>query len=57
MITSNQRLSIAKCILQALHECHKHGVAHNDVKPQNIMIKHGNKCVLIDFGISGASFT
>lgn len=57
MITSNQRLAIAKCILQALHECHKHGVAHNDVKPQNIMIKHGNKCVLIDFGISGASFT
>ena len=36
----------------ALEFVHKHNRLHLDVKPQNIMIDHEGKAVLIDFGVS-----
>lgn len=38
-------------LLSALQHCHLHGVAHLDVKPENI-IWNGKQIKLIDFGVS-----
>ena len=39
--------------LRALHYCHKTiKVIHRDIKPDNIVINHNEKAVLIDFGVS-----
>lgn len=48
-------LAIALKIAITLDEIHKSGVIHKDVKPANILIRHGKgglDCVLCDFGIS-----
>ncbi len=39
-------------VLCYLHELQPKPVYHLDLKPSNIMVTHGNKLVLIDFGIS-----
>lgn len=37
--------------VQALAECHKRGVVHGDVKPENVMsLKDKSGAVLVDFG-------
>jgi serine/threonine protein kinase len=45
--------SILKQVGAALEHIHHNGVFHRDVKPENIMLRHGNdEVVLIDFGIA-----
>ena len=44
-----------KGIMEALKYIHSEGVAHRDVKPENILLKDANDLTslkLIDFGIS-----
>lgn len=45
-------LKIMKGLLQALVYLHKIGVAHSDIKPENILINDNLEIQLIDFGIS-----
>lgn len=59
-ILPNERLSkhtvtfISKAMLQAIEDCHKHGIIHRDIKPANFLIRPGRECpvALIDFGLS-----
>ncbi|MGD1951323.1 MAG: serine/threonine protein kinase [Leptolyngbyaceae cyanobacterium] len=44
-------LQYIRQIASALQTVHGQGLLHRDVKPQNIMINHGN-AILIDFGIA-----
>jgi serine/threonine protein kinase len=43
---------LAKQIVGALNACHTHGVAHLDIKPQNILIDKHGRAKLCDFGIA-----
>ncbi|KAE9455768.1 hypothetical protein C3L33_12331, partial [Rhododendron williamsianum] len=40
-------------LISALHFCHQNGVAHRDIKPQNLLLDHQEKTLKIsDFGLS-----
>ena len=45
-------LKIFKSLLDALYFLHKIGVAHGDIKPENILIDKNLNTQLIDFGLS-----
>ncbi|ODN05153.1 Serine/threonine-protein kinase mos [Orchesella cincta] len=45
-------IKISKQIALALIFCHRQGLLHLDVKPQNILVGHDNCCKLADFGSS-----
>jgi len=51
----DESISVAQCVLAALHEAHSHGVLHRDVKPANVMVNGEGSSIhatLIDFGFS-----
>ena len=48
-------LSIARQILGALGEAHRHGIVHRDLKPENVMVIRGSgppRVKVLDFGLS-----
>eukprot|EP00440_Ansanella_granifera_P017017 gb/GFBE01018486.1/.p1 GENE.gb/GFBE01018486.1/~~gb/GFBE01018486.1/.p1 ORF type:complete len:547 (+),score=63.14 gb/GFBE01018486.1/:1-1641(+) len=47
-----QALSFLRDLLSALAHIHKLGIFHRDVKPENLLVKNAEHCVLCDFGIS-----
>ena len=53
-IPTGDLLKIMKGLLQALVYLHKIGIAHADIKPENILINNNLEIQLIDFGISCA---
>lgn len=43
----------SKQLIEAINHCHRHGVIHRDIKPDNIMYEsHGDYLVLVDFDIA-----
>ena len=48
-------LAIARQILGALAEAHRHGIVHRDLKPENVMVIRGSgppRVKVLDFGLS-----
>ncbi|BGP11529.1 hypothetical protein JCM10049v2_007436 [Rhodotorula toruloides] len=39
-------------LLSAVQHLHSHGIAHNDIKPSNILLSQDDRPVLIDFGFA-----
>lgn len=48
-------LSYTQQLLSALEHCHKTGIAHRDIKPDNILIDTYGRPKLADFGLSSIS--
>jgi serine/threonine-protein kinase len=45
-------LEIARTLAAALHEAHRNGVLHRDLKPGNVLLCSAGQVKLIDFGIA-----
>ena len=44
-----------KQLIEALEYCHKQGIAHRDIKPDNILLDAGYNLKLGDFGWAGSA--
>ncbi|MBV6414218.1 MAG: Serine/threonine-protein kinase PknD [Xanthomonadales bacterium] len=51
-LPEEQARSILRQLLAALSALHGAGVAHRDLNPNNIMLEHGGRVVLLDFGLA-----
>jgi len=49
-IEAERALTLAIDLAQILHAAHEIGVVHRDVKPANLVIGHGDRVRLLDFG-------
>ena len=47
-------ITIATQVAQALAEAHRQGIAHRDIKPQNVMIARSGQVKVLDFGLAKA---
>ena len=52
MMTIDKTREIAKQLIAAIKECHEHGIAHLDIKPENVLIHSHGFIRLCDFGLS-----
>ncbi len=52
LLDVDRALDILLEILDALTSAHAHGVIHRDLKPANVLLEHGKKVVVVDFGMS-----
>jgi serine/threonine protein kinase len=51
MLSEEAVLAWAGQLLSALAYCHRQGIIHRDVKPQNVIIRPDGQAVLVDFGL------
>jgi tRNA A-37 threonylcarbamoyl transferase component Bud32 len=51
-LTLGRRLAIAATVARAVAKLHAGGIAHRDLKPDNIILRHGRQPVLIDLGLA-----
>ncbi len=49
---SQDAITYAIQIGEALHEAHGHGIVHRDVKPENIMVNTKSQIKVMDFGLA-----
>lgn len=48
-------LSIGEQLIRRIELCHRHGIIHRDIKPDNVMMGRGHlrkRCFLADFGLA-----
>lgn len=46
------RLCLFKQLVQGIHYLHSNGIAHRDIKLENLLISQGSKLKITDFGVS-----
>lgn len=46
------RLCLFKQLVQGVHYLHSHGIAHRDIKTENLLITNTSKLKITDFGVS-----
>nr|XP_004652112.2 sperm motility kinase 2B-like [Jaculus jaculus] len=51
-LQEDEARQIFKQILDAISYCHSHGIVHQDIKPDNIMVDDRGKVTVIDFGLA-----
>lgn len=54
-LSADEAVRYAVAIAGALAYAHRHGVVHNDVKPQNIIVGQDGEALLTDFGVASSS--
>ncbi len=47
-----QAAELVATVAEALHHAHKQRLVHRDIKPGNILIDHGGKPYVVDFGLA-----
>nr|WP_221462830.1 serine/threonine-protein kinase [Streptomyces olivoverticillatus] len=52
MLEPHEAAAIGAKLMDALDAAHRVGVLHRDVKPGNVLLEHGGRVVLTDFGIA-----
>ncbi|QLK85833.1 Stk1 family PASTA domain-containing Ser/Thr kinase [Staphylococcus sp. 17KM0847] len=53
-IEPKQAIHFIEQVLLGIQHAHEHGIIHRDIKPQNMMIDHGETVKIVDFGIAKA---
>ena len=51
-IPAQQLVEVARQIADALHEAHKAGVLHRDIKPGNVLLDSKGRVKILDFGLA-----
>ncbi len=51
-VPADRLVAILRQVALGTHEAHKEGVAHRDLKPQNIMIDEAGAVAILDFGLA-----
>ncbi|HEV2671695.1 MAG TPA: serine/threonine-protein kinase [Gemmatimonadales bacterium] len=57
MLPIDRAVRVATEVLDALSHAHEHGLAHRDIKPDNIVCSGESGAILVDFGIARAIAT
>lgn len=52
LIDVGRALDITLQVLEGLKSAHSQGVIHRDLKPANVLLEHGTKAIVVDFGMS-----
>jgi WD40 repeat protein/predicted Ser/Thr protein kinase len=47
-----RRLALFAALCDAVHHAHVKGVIHRDLKPGNVMVRPGDRVVVLDFGVA-----
>jgi serine/threonine protein kinase len=50
-IPEAEAVEIIRQVAEGLHEAHKHGIIHRDIKPDNILLTHNDQAKLADLGL------
>lgn len=52
-----EAIQITRQVCEALRHAHENGVVHRDIKPHNILVTHGGRVKVTDFGLARAAAT